>query len=142
MPLRSILTLLLAETGTYQDNLMISKDCERLKSANSWTSREVFNGVSKAISRLLRFCFIVLSDWSAKLAPLFQTNETQPNPITTCSHAFSRAWCRFHEFASNSDWFIPLFTSVVIGQNNFFGFGFIEYHSVKVIQSICYPCFT
>ena len=27
-----------------------------------------------------------------------------------------------HVFASNSDWFIRLFTTVVIGQSNYFGF--------------------
>ena len=27
-------------------------------------------------------------------------------------------------FASSSDWFIALFTPVVIGQSNYFGFGF------------------
>ena len=32
------------------------------------------------------------------------------------SHAFSRAWYRFNVFPSSSDWFIALFTSVVIGQ--------------------------
>ena len=37
---------------------------------------------------------------------------------------FSRAWRRLHVFASNSDWFITLFASVVIGQSNYSGFGF------------------
>ena len=27
-------------------------------------------------------------------------------------------------FASNSDWLVVLFTSVAIGQSNYFGFGF------------------
>ena len=38
-------------------------------------------------------------------------------------HAFSRAWRQFHVFASNSDWLVVLFTSVAIGQSNYFGFG-------------------
>ena len=42
----------------------------------------------------------------------------------TWPHVFSRAWCRLHAFASNSDWFIALFMCVVIGQSNYFGFGF------------------
>ena len=42
----------------------------------------------------------------------------------TCVHAFSRAWHGRHAFASSSDWFIGLFTTVVIGQSNIFGFGF------------------
>ena len=40
------------------------------------------------------------------------------------SHAFSRARHERHVFASSSDWFIGLFTTVVIGQSNYFGFGF------------------
>ena len=39
-------------------------------------------------------------------------------------HAFSCAWRQLHVFASNSDWLVVLFTSVAIGQSNYFGFGF------------------
>ena len=35
----------------------------------------------------------------------------------TYSHAFSRALCRLHAFASNSDWFIVLFAAAVIVQS-------------------------
>ena len=42
----------------------------------------------------------------------------------TWSHVFTRAWRRLHVFASNSDWFIALFTCALIGQSNYFGFGF------------------
>ena len=38
---------------------------------------------------------------------------------------FSRAWRQLHVyiFASNSDWLVVLFTSIAIGQSNYFGFG-------------------
>ena len=52
-----------------------------------------------------------------------------------CSQVFSRAWHRLHVFALNSDWFIALFAPVVIGQSNYFGFGFttsIENRSISV----------
>ena len=39
-------------------------------------------------------------------------------------HAFSRATRQLHVFASNSDWLVVSFTSVAIGQSNYFGFGF------------------
>ena len=39
-----------------------------------------------------------------------------------CLHVFSRAWHRLHVFAASSDWFIVLFTSVVIGQSDYFDF--------------------
>ena len=47
-----------------------------------------------------------------------------PNQNQSWPHAFSRAWRRLHVFASNSDWLVVLFTSVAIGQSNYFGFGF------------------
>ena len=50
--------------------------------------------------------------------------EANPKPVVTRPHAFSRAWRRLHAFASNSDWFVTLFLSVVTGQSNYFGFGF------------------
>ena len=42
----------------------------------------------------------------------------------TWSHAGSRAWHQLHVFASSSDWFLVLFSSVVIGQSDYFWFGF------------------
>ena len=50
--------------------------------------------------------------------------ESKPKPIVFLPHAFSRAWRQLHVFASNSDWFVVLFTSVAIDHSNYFGFGF------------------
>ena len=50
--------------------------------------------------------------------------ESKLKPIVFSPHAFSRAWRQLHVFASNSDWLVVLFTSVAIGQSNYFGFGF------------------
>ena len=51
-------------------------------------------------------------------------NQSEVKPIVTCSHAFSRAWRRPHVFASSPDWFVELSVSVMIGQSDYFGFGF------------------
>ena len=126
--------------------------------------------MSKVISRLLWFCFTVLYHRLEKFAPFFQPKRNQAKtnrdvfarvfprltrPLTCicfefwlvhcavdvccsypfsrawcrlhvfasnsdrvdcagyvcCSYAFSRVWCRLHVFALNSDWFIVLFTS-------------------------------
>ena len=75
----------------------------------------------KVISRLLWFCFSLLCDWPAKHVPPCQPMRSKTK-IMTCLHAFSRAWRQLHVFAF--DWFIALFASAVIGQNNYFGFGF------------------
>ena len=50
--------------------------------------------------------------------------------ILPCSRGFSRAWRRLHVFASNFDWFIALFTPVVIGQSN--NFGLVLGHSISI----------
>ena len=63
-------------------------------------------------------------DWLKNLVPLSQ-------PIVTSSHAFSRAWRRLHVFSSSSDWFIRLSAPVVIGQSNYFGFGFTSDWLIK-----------
>ena len=62
--------------------------------------------MSKLLSQLLWFCIATLCDW-LKLV-------------------FSRAWRRLHVhvIASSSDWFIGLSASVVIGQSDYFEFGF------------------
>ena len=78
-----------------------------------FSNRAVFNRVS----RLLWFC-ISFYDWLTKVAPL-----SQPKPIVLWPHTFSRAWRQLDVFDSNCDVLVVLFTSVVIGQSNYFGFG-------------------
>ena len=52
--------------------------------------------------------------------------ESKPKAILFSSHAFFSALgaMQLHLFASNSDWLVVLFTSIAIGQSNYFGFGF------------------
>ena len=50
--------------------------------------------------------------------------KSKPKPIVFSPHAFSLARRQLHVFASNSDWLVVLFTSVAIGQSNYFGSGF------------------
>ena len=88
-------------------------------------------------------------DWFKNATHFLSQSEAKPEPTVTCSHAFSRAWRRFHVFASSSDWFIVLFTSVVIGQSACFGCGcrtlnlpdvyFLFRQSVTVSQSSPVP---
>ena len=79
--------------------------------------------MSKVISRLLNFFLLHSVRLVSKTRATFSTNETKPKPIVIFSHAFSRAWHQLQIFASHSDWLIALFTSVMIGQSNFFAFG-------------------
>ena len=49
--------------------------------------------------------------------------ESKPKPIVFWQHVFFCAWCQLHVFDLNSDFLVVLFTSVAIGQSNYFGFG-------------------
>ena len=63
------------------------------------------------------FCFGLLrSEWFEKIAAFPNQSDAKLKPIATWSHAFSRAWRRLRVFALSFDWFLVLFSSVVIGQ--------------------------
>ena len=94
---------------------MKSSNCKQKVSA-------IFNSASNVISQLLEFCIATLCDWLKKISRHFlqsKVKPVKPKPIVTCSHALSRAWHRFHVFASSSDWFIERTASVAIGQSDF-----------------------
>ena len=54
----------------------------------------------------------------------FNQWEVKPKPIVPRTRDFSRASSELQVIARNSDWFIALFVPVVIGQSDYFGFGF------------------
>ena len=56
--------------------------------------------------------------------PFFNQLEVKPKPIVASSCTFSRALCRLRVITSSFDWFTGLSPSFLIGQNNYFGFGF------------------
>ena len=59
-------------------------------------------------------------------------SKVKPKPIVACACTFSRALCRLRVITSNFDWFTGLSPSFLIGQSNYFGFGFtIETRSMK-----------
>ena len=84
-------------------------------------------------SRLLWFCFTSLCDWLTKLGPVSQPMGIQ---IKTNRVLTARAWRQLHVFASNSDLLVVLFTSVVIGQSNYFGFGFTALNYMDRTQKL------
>ena len=51
-------------------------------------------------------------------------SEVKPKSIIPHTHPFSRALRQLPEIISSFDWIIVLFVSFVIGQSEFFGFGF------------------
>ena len=75
-------------------------------------------------------CLVIIHSQLASCSgERFAASEAELKPIVPRSHAFSRAWRRLHAFASNSNWFILLFPSVLIGQDYYFGFCFMEFQN-------------
>ena len=54
----------------------------------------------------------------------FNQSEVNPKPIVASACPFSRALCRLRVTTSSFDWLTGLFPSFLIGQSNYFGFGF------------------
>ena len=79
---------------------------------------------NSAIALVLHYYALRLVKKISRHQNFLDQSEVKPKPIVIYLHAFSRAWHGRHVFASSSDWFIGLFTTVVIGQSNYFGFGF------------------
>ena len=53
-----------------------------------------------------------------------QRQIQNPKSIVTRSHAFSRAFRQLHVITTSFDWFTGFSASSVIGQSDYFGFGF------------------
>ena len=54
----------------------------------------------------------------------FNQWEAKPKPIAPRTRDSSRASSELQVIARNCDWFMALFVVVVIGQSDYFGFGF------------------
>ena len=54
----------------------------------------------------------------------FNQSEVKPKPIVARACTFSRALCRLRVITSSFDWFTGLSPNFLIGQSNYFGFGF------------------
>ena len=83
--------------------------------------RAVFKWLSKVITwlRLLRLVIGL-----RELRQFFNQWEAKPKQIAPCTSDFSRASSELQAIARNSDWFMAPFVPVVIGQSDYFGFGF------------------
>ena len=92
------------------------------------TLRAVFNWVSIVITQLLWSCIATVCVWletesRATFSIRSTQSEVKPKTNRDLPARFPRAWRRLHVFPSSSDWFIELFTTVLIGQSNNFSFG-------------------
>ena len=71
------------------------------------------------------FGFATLTDGLKNSRHFFNQSEVEPKPIAKCLHTFSHILCCMHVFTLGFDWFNGLSVSFVIGQSNYFGFGFM-----------------
>ena len=54
----------------------------------------------------------------------FNQSEVKPKPIVARACTFSSALCRLRVVTLSFDWFTGLSPSVLIGESNYFAFGF------------------
>ena len=74
---------------------------------------------------LLWFMITLLNDWFKVLAPLFQPIRSETKTNRGLRVHISRALCRLRVITSSFDWFTGLSLSFLIGESNYFGFGFM-----------------
>ena len=70
--------------------------------------------------RLLRYIMIGLK------ISFFNQWEAKPKAIAPRTRYFSRALSKLQVISRNSDWFITLFSPIVIGRSNNFDVGFFD----------------
>ena len=88
-----------------------------------------------AHQEIVWFCITTLNDWFRKNSRHF-LNLSQIRSKTKINRNLSRASCRLHTFPLSFDWFTGLSVSFVIGQNDYFGFGFTTLRRVEVLITI------
>ena len=84
------------------------------------------------------FAFNSLCDWSRKLAPLSKPKNATLKPITSRSLSFSRALGSSFVFSLGSHWLVKVFSFLLIGRCDYFGFGFTTLNWKKLC--CCYSC--
>ena len=84
--------------------------------------------------RLRWVCFTSFCDWSGKIAATLSTNhiDAKLKPLTTSSHALSRASCSLPVFTLNLIGSERYFRYLLIGFCNNFGFGFTNTQSKSI----------
>ena len=92
--------------------------------------------MSKVISELLWFMITSLSDWFKVLTSVFRPIRNETKPIVARACTFSRALCRLRVISSSFDWFTGLSPTFLIGQSNYFGFGFTTFNWILLFTLV------
>ena len=108
--------------GYYLANLLISfRDGNRFKLSFKFTTVERF---SFECRKVIGFALSTRCDWLKRFAPPFHPIRSKTKANCDALARFSRALRQPHVITSSFDWFNVLSVSYVIGQSNYFGFGF------------------
>ena len=79
---------------------------------------------SFACRKVIGFALSTRCDWLKRFAPPFHPIRSKTKANCDALARFSRALRQPHVITSSFDWFNVLSVSYVIGQSNYFGFGF------------------
>ena len=74
--------------------------------------------------KVIGFALSTRCDWLKRFAPPFHPIRSKTKANCDALARFSRALRQPHVITSSFDWFNVLSVSYVIGQSNYFGFGF------------------
>ena len=74
--------------------------------------------------KVIGFVLSTRCDWLKRFAPPFHPTRSKTKADCDALARFSRALRQPHVITSSFDWFNVLSVSYVIGQSNYFGFGF------------------
>ena len=85
--------------------------------------RAIFNLVLKVIRDCIGFALLCSVSGLENSRHLLSQSDTKLKPIATWLLAFSRAKGRLHAFTSISHWLPVIFSFVLIGSCDYFGFG-------------------
>ena len=87
----------------------------------------VFSGIERfsfECRKVIGFALSTRCDWLKRFAPPFHPIRSKTKANCDALARFSRALRQPHVITSSFDWFNVLSVSYVIGQSNYFGFGF------------------
>ena len=95
-----------------------------LSSFLSWQIALSIERFSFECRKVIGFALSTRCDWLKRFAPPFHPIRSKTKANCDALARFSRALRQPHVITSSFDWFNVLSVSYVIGQSNYFGFGF------------------
>ena len=109
--------------GLYTEGLGADDDIGTMAS-NTTTNPSSIERFSFECRKVIGFALSTRCDWLKRFAPPFHPIRSKTKANCDALARFSRALRQPHVITSSFDWFNVLSVSYVIGQSNYFGFGF------------------